>query len=181
MFKRLTIILVLLMCAAIAHAQRGADEESPHPKLITTTAYDSPTEAALAGFRDAMKVSMQYEAGGAVVQDLRDGKYYDTVSYTSYDPGKLLLPLNDEEFNKAGVYRVVGAYHTHTCTPGYIHGYFSVPDVASAQYYHVVTYMMNLCTGNVYAFDPTIDPPDNYKTKADGILTTGRLIAWIQP
>jgi len=53
---------------------------------------------------------------------------------------------------------LVGLYHTHPCKPEeYFPQYFSPQDLVSAFFYHVPTFMLDECTGQVHEFDPARD------------------------
>jgi proteasome lid subunit RPN8/RPN11 len=53
---------------------------------------------------------------------------------------------------------LVGLYHTHPCKPDeYYPQYFSPQDLVSAFFYHVPTFMLDECTGQVHEFDPNHD------------------------
>jgi hypothetical protein len=53
---------------------------------------------------------------------------------------------------------LVGLYHTHPCKPdAYFSQYFSPSDLISAFFWHVPTFMLDECTGQVHEFDPVQD------------------------
>ena len=53
---------------------------------------------------------------------------------------------------------LVGLYHTHPCKPEeYFPQYFSPQDLVSAFFWHVPTFMLDECTGEVHEFDPMQD------------------------
>jgi hypothetical protein len=60
---------------------------------------------------------------------------------------------------------LVGLYHTHPCKPEqYFPQYFSPQDLVSAFFWHVPTFMLDECTGEVHEFDPTQDRAANTGT-----------------
>lgn len=53
---------------------------------------------------------------------------------------------------------LVALYHTHPCEPReYFPQYYSPQDLISAFFYHVPTFILDECTGDVHEFDPAID------------------------
>jgi hypothetical protein len=53
---------------------------------------------------------------------------------------------------------LVALYHTHPCKPEeYFSQYFSPQDLVSAFFYHVPTFILDECTGEVHEFDPAHD------------------------
>ena len=53
---------------------------------------------------------------------------------------------------------LVALYHTHPCKPReYFPQYYSPQDLISAFFYHVPTFILDECTGDVHEFDPAID------------------------
>jgi proteasome lid subunit RPN8/RPN11 len=53
---------------------------------------------------------------------------------------------------------LVALYHTHPCKPReYFPQYFSPQDLVSAFFWHVPTFILDECTGDVHEFDPTLD------------------------
>lgn len=61
---------------------------------------------------------------------------------------------------------LVALYHTHPCKPReYFPQYFSPQDLISAFFWHVPTFMLDECTGDVHEFDPAVD-----KARDTGVL-----------
>jgi hypothetical protein len=53
---------------------------------------------------------------------------------------------------------LIGLYHTHPCKPEeYFSQYFSPQDLVSAFFYHVPSFILDECTGEVHEFDPARD------------------------
>ena len=53
---------------------------------------------------------------------------------------------------------LVALYHTHPCNPrDYFPQYFSPQDLISAFFWHVPTFILDECTGEVHEFDPALD------------------------
>jgi hypothetical protein len=53
---------------------------------------------------------------------------------------------------------LVGLYHTHPCnSDAYFPQYFSPQDLVSAFFWHVPTFILDECTGEVHEFDPLRD------------------------
>ena len=53
---------------------------------------------------------------------------------------------------------LIGLYHTHPCKPEeYFSQYFSPQDLVSAFFYHVPSFILDECTGEVHEFDPAQD------------------------
>jgi hypothetical protein len=53
---------------------------------------------------------------------------------------------------------LVGLYHTHPCKPKqYLSAYYSPQDLISVFFYHVPSFILDECTGDVHEFDPLTD------------------------
>jgi hypothetical protein len=53
---------------------------------------------------------------------------------------------------------LVALYHTHPCKPReYFPQYYSPQDLISAFFWHVPTFILDECTGDVHEFDPALD------------------------
>ena len=64
----------------------------------------------------------------------------------------------DPEKQRVAGDTLVGLYHTHPCKPQeYFPQYFSPQDLISAFFYHVPTFILDECTGDVHEFDPMQD------------------------
>ncbi|MGH8217647.1 MAG: hypothetical protein ACREUT_03615 [Steroidobacteraceae bacterium] len=64
----------------------------------------------------------------------------------------------DPSKQKAPGDMLVALYHTHPCKPReYFPQYFSPQDLISAFFWHVPTFILDECTGDVHEFDPAID------------------------
>ena len=78
---------------------------------------------------------------------------------------------------------LVGLYHTHPCNSDvYFPQYFSPQDLVSAFFYHVPTFILDECTGEVHEFDPLRDRAADTGTvvrvlRKDGTRTWVRLPA----
>jgi proteasome lid subunit RPN8/RPN11 len=78
---------------------------------------------------------------------------------------------------------LVGIYHTHPCkSDEYFPQYFSPQDLVSAFFYHVPTFILDECTGEVHEFDPLRDRAADTGTvvrvvRKDGTRTWVRLPA----
>jgi proteasome lid subunit RPN8/RPN11 len=78
---------------------------------------------------------------------------------------------------------LVGLYHTHPCnTEEYFPQYFSPQDLVSAFFWHVPTFILDECTGEVHEFDPLRDRAADTGTvvrviRKDGTRTWVRLPA----
>lgn len=83
--------------------------------------------------------------------------------------------------------KLVGIYHNHPCyAESYHTAYFSTPDLISARFFHVPTFLLDNCTGIVHTFDWTRDSvhgsgADKRVFTSDGSskivhLASGRLI-----
>jgi hypothetical protein len=54
--------------------------------------------------------------------------------------------------------KLVGLYHTHPCkSREYFSQYYSPQDLISVYFYHVPSFILDECTGDVHEFDPTVD------------------------
>jgi proteasome lid subunit RPN8/RPN11 len=78
---------------------------------------------------------------------------------------------------------LVGLYHTHPCNSDeYFPQYFSPQDLVSAFFWHVPTFILDECTGEVHEFDPLRDRAADTGTvvrilRKDGSRTWVRLPA----
>jgi proteasome lid subunit RPN8/RPN11 len=64
----------------------------------------------------------------------------------------------DVEKHRTAGDTLLGLYHTHPCKPdAYFSQYFSPADLISAFFWHVPTFILDECTGNVHEFDPVQD------------------------
>jgi hypothetical protein len=78
---------------------------------------------------------------------------------------------------------LVGLYHTHPCkSDEYFPQYFSPQDLVSAFFWHVPTFILDECTGEVHEFDPLRDRAADTGTvvrvlRKDGTRTWVRLPA----
>lgn len=64
----------------------------------------------------------------------------------------------DPSKQKAPGDMLVALYHTHPCKPReYFPQYFSPQDLISAFFWHVPTFILDECTGEVHEFDPALD------------------------
>jgi len=76
---------------------------------------------------------------------------------------------------------LVGLYHTHPCnSDAYFPQYFSPQDLVSAFFWHVPTFILDECTGEVHEFDPLRDRAADTGTvvrilRKDGTRTWVRL------
>jgi hypothetical protein len=96
----------------------------------------------------------RWEYSGILVT--RDGQ----IPYASFPRTlkKLDAVEMDADKQRAAGETLVGLYHTHPCKPEeYFPEYFSPQDLVSAFFYHVPTFMLDECTGEVHEFDPNQD------------------------
>jgi proteasome lid subunit RPN8/RPN11 len=89
----------------------------------------------------------------------------------------------DVEKQRAPGDTLVGLYHTHPCkSDEYFPQYFSPQDLVSAFFWHVPTFILDECTGEVHEFDPLRDRAADTGTvvrvlRKDGTRTWIRLPA----
>jgi len=75
---------------------------------------------------------------------------------------------------------LVGIYHTHPCKPDeYFSQYFSPQDLVSAFYYHVPSFILDECTGEVHEFDPAHDRAADTGTVVKVIRKDGKRL-WVR-
>jgi hypothetical protein len=75
---------------------------------------------------------------------------------------------------------LVGLYHTHPCKPDeYFSQYFSPQDLVSAFYYHVPSFILDECTGEVHEFDPMHDRAADTGTVVKVIRKDGKRL-WVR-
>ncbi len=82
---------------------------------------------------------------------------------------------------------LVGLYHTHPCnSKEYFSQFYSPQDLVSVYFYHVPSFILDECTGDVHEFDPAVDHArdsglDVTVTRRDGTsrtvhLPSGRIV-----
>jgi proteasome lid subunit RPN8/RPN11 len=75
---------------------------------------------------------------------------------------------------------LVGIYHTHPCkSDEYFPQYFSPQDLVSAFFYHVPTFILDECTGEVHEFDPMHDRAADTGTVVKVLRKDGRRV-WVR-
>jgi hypothetical protein len=96
----------------------------------------------------------RWEYSGILV--IRDGRLEYSVSPRTLK--QVDAVEMDAEKQRTPGDTLVGLYHTHPCNPeAYYPQFFSPQDLVSAFFYHVPTFMLDECTGEVHEFDPTQD------------------------
>jgi len=64
--------------------------------------------------------------------------------------------------------KLIGLYHTHPCkSKEYFSQYYSPQDLVSVYYYHVPSFILDECTGEVHEFDPAVD-----RVRSSGAVVT---------
>ncbi len=96
----------------------------------------------------------RWEYGGILV--LRDGE----VMYNAF-PRTLKMvdavPMDAYKQLQPGD-KLIGLYHTHPCkSKEYFSQYYSPQDLISVYFYHVPSFILDECTGDVHEFDPAVD------------------------
>ena len=75
---------------------------------------------------------------------------------------------------------LVGLYHTHPCKPDeYFSQYYSPQDLVSAFFYHVPSFILDECTGEVHEFDPAQDRAADTGTVVKVIRKDGKRL-WVR-
>jgi proteasome lid subunit RPN8/RPN11 len=153
-------VAVAFLLAAMVPLVSLADEpsltgDSDLPALATRTGDSELQALATRALRWAFYAPNGYrwEYSGILVR--RDGQL-------TYTPSRTLKMVDavemdaDKQLVRGDV--LVGLYHTHPCKPEeYFPQYFSPQDLVSAFYWHVPTFMLDECTGEVHEFDPNQD------------------------
>lgn len=102
-----------------------------------------------------------------------------------YSPSPQTLKMVDAVEMDADKLRVpgdtlVGLYHTHPCKPDeYFSQYFSPQDLVSAFFYHVPSFILDECTGEVHEFDPAHDRAADTGTVVKVIRKDGKHV-WVR-
>ena len=146
-----------------ATLQRAKQGTAKQPALMQATAElgsafqtDTIQGTAVRALRWAFYAPNGYrwEYSGILIR--RDGQLGYTLSprtlkkvdAVEMDPAKQQAPGD----------MLVALYHTHPCKPReYFPQYYSPQDLISAFFYHVPTFILDECTGDVHEFDPAID------------------------
>jgi hypothetical protein len=137
--------------------------------------YETFNEAAVHAAEISARKSAKLEYGGNIAL-MPNGRYIVSDPKTSGQTDGIELDVT-VPFD----WKLIGIYHTHPCQPFHLNAYFSDIDLATAITQHLVSVMVDLCTGKVHEFDWTIDPPSN-EAVMDGLwLTQGRIIGQIAP
>lgn len=156
------------------------DAEQQHP-LVDAKSFDTEDDAAIYGEYLSIHLSAKVEYGGLVLKDTRDGQYHITVPVTSHQEGTVTsIPFDVDDYDDH--YLIVAWYHTHVCSPNYISGFFSIPDIAQSQYHHIDAYMLSGCTGNIFKWQFDVDPTEDHVFKGDHgmhYLTRGHQVGWL--
>jgi len=140
---------------------------------LTRTQWPTADAAAVYGLHTAAMMSTDYEYGGIIVQNKHTDVITVTRPETDHKPATVSIRLHP--INLREDYITIGMYHTHPCIDGYDHRHFSINDAAEAIYSQMSSYLLDMCTGTVYVFNPDIDMPDD----AGVGLTNGRLIGYV--
>jgi len=150
-------MLIALLIAAAVPLSASADEVG-----VQTTAVRALRWAFFAqnGYR--------WEYGGIIV--VHDGQLGHSIV-----PGTLKM-IDSVEIDvdklRAPGDTLVALYHTHPCkSKEFFPQYFSPNDLISAFFYHVPTFILDECTGNVHEFDPAGDHSSDEPAAIVTILT----------
>lgn len=119
------------------------------------------------------KCSHYYECSTLIVVD-PEGKFAVGPAHTDYASDHVMV-------TKSGVpsdWPVAAAVHTHPCVPNHFTGLFSIEDVMGAISSRTVSFMVDMCRGDVHKFTPGLDKPD--VVEAQGAwMTPGRVIGHV--
>jgi len=140
MIARMLVALVLAAAAPLAALADEADMQTTAVRALRWAFF------AQNGYR--------WEYGGIIV--VHDGQLGHSVV-----PGTLKM-IDSVEIDvdklRAPGDRLVALYHTHPCkSKEFFPQYFSPNDLISAFFYHVPTFILDECTGDVHEFDPAGD------------------------
>lgn len=114
--------------------------------ILAPQPFKTMNEAATHGLSQALKLTHQYEAGGAIYQDDGTHLYYITKPVTSNDP----YGINNIPADDLNGYHEVANYHTHLClTDEAYPATFSDADMQSYNALQIVGFIVNACTGEV--------------------------------
>ncbi|GEM_PF-1254703 len=171
----LAAILVSSRCPAGASPAPGSAAQAPQPTALAaasaaqatgSTAQATQSDAQAAeGAMQATAVralrwafyapnGYRWEYSGILI--IRDGQ----LGYSAFPRTlkKVDAVEMDPEKQRAPGDTLVALYHTHPCKPReYFPQYFSPQDLVSAFFWHVPTFILDECTGDVHEFDPTLD------------------------
>jgi len=137
-------MLIALLMAAVPFTSLAADEAADETGVQQT---------AVRALRWAFFAQNGYrwEYGGIIV--VHDGQLGHSIV-----PGTMKMidavEIDVEKLRAPGD-TLVALYHTHPCkSKEYFPQYFSPNDLISAFFYHVPTFILDECTGDVHEFDP---------------------------
>jgi hypothetical protein len=118
----------------------------------------------------------RWEYSGILV--IRDGR----LTYSAFPQTLKMVDAVEMDADKQRLPgdTLVGIYHTHPCnTEAYFPQYFSPQDLVSAFFYHVPTFMLDECTGEVHEFDPKQDRAADTGTVVRVLRKDGRGV-WVR-
>jgi len=138
-------------------------------------AYDTLEEAGVRASLRASQCSFVYECGGAIAQR-PDGKFVVGPVMSSYSGDSVEVPHGVPDG-----WKLVADFHTHPClSSSHTPSYFSGPDVANSVRYHIVGFVVDLCTGLVHEFDPSKLSGEGAKAAlSGGYSTLGKIVGHI--
>jgi hypothetical protein len=159
-----TLALVLAALLVLAASSANPDWKK----------FDSLHEAATYAALRLEECSHVYECSGVIAQDPADGKYVPGPVRTDYNSSAV-------QVNRVVPYgwRLVADIHTHPCVPGFHTGIFSDSDLIDSLTSRTISYMVDLCTGDVHEFIPGKSPVDDVKVQEDFYLTAGKIIGHV--
>lgn len=96
----------------------------------------------------------RWEYGGILV--LRNGEVMNNAFPRTLKKVDAVPMDADQQLNSGDV--LVGLYHTHPCkSKEYFSEFYSPQDLISVYFYHVPSFILDECTGDVHEFDPAVD------------------------
>jgi hypothetical protein len=137
----------------------------PVTAVAAETTGDALESAAVHALRWAFYAPNGYRWEYSGILVLRDGEVMNNAFPRTL---KRLdaVPMNATEELTPGD-TLVGLYHTHPCkSKQFLSGYYSPQDLISVFYYHVPSFILDECTGDVHEFDPL----------ADQVRSSGRIV-----
>jgi hypothetical protein len=179
-------ILVVLAAVLTLAALVGAfapTEVVPTPLVLPMqlnveglTGYDTLEEAGVHGIERAYQCSHVYECSGSIALRPSDGKYVVGPVRSDYS-GDSVQVVHGVPMG----WKLVADFHTHPCNAdSHDVGYFSPQDMAEVTALKITGFMGDLCTGEVHAFTPGRDKPnDVYLEDQEIYLSKGRIIGHI--
>jgi hypothetical protein len=135
--------------------------------------FDTLHKAAVYGAVRLEQCSHYYECSGFILKDPK-GKFVLAPVRTDYESDRVLII----DSTGPADWTLAADLHSHPCLPDHATGLFSPPDMINSIVSRTVSFMVDLCTGDVHEFIPGTTRPDETRY-GDMWLTGGTVIGHV--